>query len=166
MADLTTIARRFVLLAVICVVSAAPSFMWASREFDRGAMVAGVALFVLAYTALTSTAAFERFHQRPFVRRTLYIGYGARLLVSFLFPLGMGLDMLPGMLSVALVEKFTNAHTFAGTLATTIVQGTLLNAMLTVFMAAVYGTQKVFMQPPPAPQGFDVVMPVIPVQPR
>ena len=166
MAELTTVARRFALWTIICVVSAAPSFMWASREFDRGAMVVGVALFVLAYTALTSTAAFERFHQRPFVRRTLYIGYGARLVASILFPLGMGLDMLPGMLSVALVENFTNAHTFAGTLATTVVQGTLLNAMLTVFMAAVYATQKMFMQPPPAPHGFDVVMPALPAEPR
>ena len=166
MADLTTIARRFALWAVICVVSAAPSYVWAAQEFDRHAMVAGVALFVLAYTALTSTAAFERFHQRPFVRRTLYIGYGARLIVSILFPLGMGLDMMPGMLSVSLVERITNSHTFAGTLATTVVQGTLLNLTLAIFMAAVYAFHKLFMRPPPAPQGFDVVMPVMPAEPR
>lgn len=168
MTDLTTIVRRLVLWTIVCVVSAVPSFMWASQEFDRRAMTVGVALFILAYTALTSTAAFDRFHARPFVRRTLYIGYGARLAVSLVFPLGMGLDMLPGMLSVSLVEGLlgNQQRTFAGTLATTIVQGTLLNILLTIFMAAVYGTQKRFMQPPPTPRGFDVVMPVLSADPK
>src|SRR5215207_8498382 len=113
MSDLPTILRRFALWAVICVVSAAPSFVWASQEFNRYAMVVGVALFIVAYTALTSTAAFECFHNRPFVRRTLYIGYGARMLASVLFPLGMGLDVFPGMLSFSLVQSVLgNAHTF------------------------------------------------------
>ena len=167
MADLQTILRRFCLWAVVCVVSAAPSFMWASQGFHRGAMAVGVVLFILAYTALTSTATFERFHDRPFVRRTLYIGYGARLTASVLFPLGMGLDMFPGMLSLALVKRtLGDPHTFDGTLATTIVQGTILNILLTLFMLVVYAVQARFMQPPPARPGFEVVMPAMPIEAR
>ena len=81
----------------------------------------------------------ERFHRRPFVRRTLYIGYGARLVLSMLFPLGLGggfgpatlflwPDIWPGFLSYTIVQNVLrlNPETFEGTLATTIVQGTLL----------------------------------------
>lgn len=167
MSDLTTIIRRLLLWTIVCAASAAPSYMWASSEFDRRAMIVGVCLFVLAYTALTSTAAFERFHNRPFMRRTLYIGYGARLAASLLFPVGMGLDMLPGMLSVSITRAVLgNPHSFAGTLATTVVQGTLLNLLLCAFMGCVYAVQKMFMQPPAAPQGFDVVMAAVPVESR
>jgi hypothetical protein len=166
MPDPATIVRRFLLWGLICAVSAAPSFVWAHAQFDRAAMLLGVALFTVGYTVFTCTAAFERFHHRPFVRRTLYIGYGARLIVSVAFPLGMGLDMMPGMLSVSIVQEVlkTDPHSFGGTLATTIVQGTLLNLILFVFMAAVYAIQKLTMKPPEAPPGFEVVMPVIPVE--
>lgn len=167
MTDLTTLARRFLLWAVVCVLSAAPSFAWAAQEFDRRAMAVGVGLFILGYTALTSTAAFERFHGRPFVRRTLYIGYGTRLAISVAFPLGMGLDMMPGMLSVGIVEDVLgDAKDFQGTLATTIVQGTLLNILLAMFMACAYAFQKMFLRlPQPAP-GFEVVMPATRVEPQ
>lgn len=163
MADPSTLVRRLLLWTVVCCVSAAPSFVLASDGFDRPAMVLGVALFVLAYTAVTSTAGFQRFHDRPFVRRTLYIGYGTRLLLSVAFPLGVGADMMPGMLSIGIVRGMgLEPHGFEGTLATTVVQGTLLNLLLAFFMAGVYGVQKAFMAPPPAPKGFDVIMPAIP----
>jgi hypothetical protein len=166
MLDLTTIIRRFVLWTIVCGVSAAPSFMWASHEFDEEAMVVGVALFVLAYTAISCTPAFERFYHRPFVRRTLHIGYGVRVGLSIAFPIGMGADMMPGLLSVGFVERMLgNARDFTGTLATTIVQGTLLNIILLLFMAIVYAVQKTFMRAPEAAPGFEVVMPVIPVEP-
>ena len=164
---LATTLRRLALWTVVCVVSAAPSFAFAAREFDRGAMAAGVVLFILAYTAATSTAAFERFHNRPFVRRTLYIGYGVRLGLSIAFPLGMGADVLPGILSVRVVEELgLDTRSFAGTLATTIVQGTLLNALIFLFMAAAYAIQRATMKPPPGPEvmrGFEVVVPALPV---
>ena len=167
MPDATTIVRRFVLWTIVCVVSAAPSFMWASHEFDRDAMIVGVALFILAYTALTITPAFERFYHRPFVRRTLHVGYGVRVGLSILFPLGMGLDMMPGMLSVGIVEGVMgNGRDFAGTLATTVVQGTLLNVILFLFMSIVYAIQRAFMRAPEALQGFEVVMPAAPVEAR
>ena len=167
-----TVLRRLILWTVICCVSAAPSFVFAAGDFHRGAMVAGVCLFIAAYTAATSTRAFERFHRRPFVRRTLYIGYGLRLFLSLLMPVGhvtvpvrmvMFADLWPGMLSVLFVQRFfTDPESFAGTLLTTIVQGTLLNAIIFLVMAVVYGFQRLFLTPPTdaGPHGFDVVMPV------
>ncbi|HZN68610.1 MAG TPA: hypothetical protein VFB66_25235 [Tepidisphaeraceae bacterium] len=155
------ILRRLVLWTFVCVISAAPSFLWAQREFNRDAMAVGVALFILAYTALTSTERFERFHSRPFVRRTLYIGYGLRLGASLLFPVGMAADVWPGLLSVGIVEGLgLRGRGFEQTLAITVVQGTLLNAILFVVMSLVYGIQRLAMKPPAevAPRGFDVVM--------
>ena len=117
--------------------------------------------------------AFERFHLRPFVRRTLYIGYGLRLILSMIMPLGVisggpGIivlfaDGLPGLWSEYVVKEwlFVDPVTFTGTLLTTIVQGAVLNAIVFVAMALVYAFHRVFMTPPPeaAPKGFDVVMP-------
>src|SRR5688500_12583231 len=168
MVEPETIFRRFLLWAAICCVSAAPSFAWAHEEFHRGAMVLGVALFTIAYTAFTSTERFEQFHRRPFVRRTLYIGYGARMAATIILPVGAAVDLLPGMLSVNLVQQGAglDPHTFGGTLLTTIAQGTLLNVLLGLFMLFVYGIQRLTMKPPEAVQGFEVVMPVVTLEPK
>ena len=172
---MSTPLRRLILCTVICSVSAAPSFVLASGEYDRGAMLVGIALFIAIYTAATSTDAFERFRRRPFVRRTLYIGYGLRLMLSVIFALGMSVvteagillavDIWPGILSVQLVKGLgIELATFHGTLLTTIVQGAMLNAIIFVVMAVSYSFQRLFMTPPPefAPKGFDVVMPSVP----
>jgi len=174
-----TLPRRLLLWTVICVVSAAPSFFFAQREFDRAAMVVGVCLFIAGYTAATSTPAFARFHRRPFVRRTLYIGYGLRLALSLMCPIGFVAaadatlrpmvlvafaDVLPGILSVNLVKGTgIKPESFHGTLLTTIVQGALLNLIVFAVMLVVYMVQRLFLTaPPPEPDdvhGFDVVMP-------
>ena len=148
--DPQIILRRLALWAVICCVSAAPSFAWANEDFSRAAMLFGVAVYIAAYTLSTCTEWFERFHRRPFVRRTLYVGYGARLAISILFPIGMGLDMMPGLLSIAIVQRLgLEPHTFGGTFATTLVQGALLNVIVMTLMTVVYGLQRVFAKPPP-----------------
>jgi hypothetical protein len=167
-----TILRRLILWTIICSVSAAPSFILAHVRFNRIAMLVGVALFIAAYTICTSTETFDRFHRRPFVRRTLYIGYGLRLFISMLCPIGFGFqsesmlftvpDVWPGVLSLQVVERMgLEPETFAGTLATTIVQGSLLNVAIFLIMLIVYWAQRLFMSPPPqqAPQGFDVILP-------
>jgi hypothetical protein len=169
-----TLLRRLLLWTAICCASAAPSFFLAHREYDRGAMLLGVALFIAAYTAATSTRAFDRLHRRPFVRRTLYIGYGLRLVLSLVFPIAfsgiaalypLGLvvfaDGLPGLLSVNIVKEIGIVpESFFGTLLTTIVQGALLNAIVFVVMGLVYSFQRIFLKPPPDRlRGFEVVMP-------
>ena len=156
------ILRRFALWTLVCVVSAAPSFAVAYNQFHTGAMVLAVALFIVGYTALTSTAAFERFHRRPFMRRTLYIGYGARMALSIAFPIGVRADLFPGLISVGFVENVLKLEpqSFAGTFATTCVQGAILNTILVIFMAVVQGLQRLFCESPPREvRGFAVIMP-------
>ena len=49
--------RRLLLWTVVCGVSAAPSFVLASHDYDPAAMALAVCVFILAYTAATSTDA-------------------------------------------------------------------------------------------------------------
>lgn len=115
-------------------------------------MGCGVGLFALAYAILAGTNAVRGLGRRPFVKRTLQIGYGTRLFVSAAVPLGVGVDLFFGMISVQLGrELIADEHGFAGTLVTTLIQGTLLNIALGVYMLVVYGLHRVFARPPAAP---------------
>ncbi len=153
--DPLVILRRLWLWTLLCSVSAAPSFLWAMSEYSRPAMLTGVVIFILLYTATTSTQAFHRFSRRPFVRRTLYIGYGLRVLCSLLFPLGMLIDLWPGLLSVFISELFfSGASSFVFTLVTTLLQGTFLNIILGMFMLILYALQRAVCKPPPQNEGF------------
>lgn len=156
------ILRRFGLWLLICTVSAAPSFIFAHEErFNDAAMVVGVVLFAAGYTAATSTARFLRLRNRPFVRRTMYIGYGLRLLVSVIIPVGFFLDLIPGMLSVGVARSLTGDPTgFIGTLIATLVQGTLLNIILGAFMLVLYALQRALLKHDEhRTHGFEVVIP-------
>ena len=162
-----SVLRRLLLWTVVCTVSAAPSFVLAGYEHDRGAMALAVCLFILAYTAATSTEAFERFHRRPFVRRTLYIGYGARMLISIIYPVALFPDIFAGMLSLGFVRNVIglDPHSFAGTFAATCVSGTVLNLIVFAFMGVVYAYQRAFLRPPEEPRGFPVVLNASPPAP-
>jgi hypothetical protein len=156
------ICRRAALWTLLCCVSAGPSFIWASRDFDSAAMISGVAMFIVFYTVGTSTRAFLRFQRLPFVRRTLYIGYGLRVILSIVFPVGMTVDLLPGMFSVTVVQGLLPGISRNGYLATlliTIVQGTIINVLLSMFMGMVWAIQRVACKPPrDQSQGFPVEM--------
>lgn len=142
------ILRRFLLWTLLCSISAAPSFFWAHKEFNWTAVFCGIGLFILFYTAITSTDFVLQFKEKPFVRRTLYIGYGTRLVVSILLPFGLTLDLFPGMLSVEIGKSlFGSKYSFTATLVITIIQGTLLNIILGVYMLVVYILQRAFMKP-------------------
>ncbi len=146
-----TILRRFALWTVVCCISALPSFLWAAHEFDRYAMVLGVFVFICIYTAATCTDAFEQFHNRPHIRKTLYAGYTTRMLLSLAFPIGMGLDLWPGMISVQIVQGILpqNHRGFTGTLLITAIQGAILNAIVGVYMLFVYALLRYFSKPLP-----------------
>lgn len=146
--------RRFLLWTVLCSVSAMPSFWFAKgMKFDTYAMLCGVGLFILLYATATSTQLFLEFKDRPFVRRTLYIGYGTRLIISVVFPFCWAHDLILGSLSVEIGKMlFTDRASFAGTLGITIIHGTILNIILCIYMLAVYGLQRAFAKPP-VPEG-------------
>jgi hypothetical protein len=146
-----TLLSRFLLWMVICSLSAGPSFFFAHREFDEFGMLAGIACFIFAYTVLSGSLWVERLVRDPFAKRTIKIGYVSRVVLSFLFlvpPLAI-LDMVPGMLAVEMTKRlFFDQHGFQGTFITTMIQGVFLNIILMLYMAVVYGFQRVFLKPP------------------
>ncbi len=146
---LAQVLRRLLLWTAVCSVSAAPSFFWAAEEYNHLAMVTGIACFIAAMTAITCTQAFERFKRRRFVRRTLYIGYGVRVLLSLAFPIGAMADLWPGCFSIAIVEETgLEGASYVGTLLITLIQGTFLNVILMIFMLLVQGFQRLFLRSP------------------
>lgn len=143
---------------LVCGISAAPSFFWGCAlhnaiEHIIG-MIGGILVFILAYTAVECTHYYQQIITRPYMHRTVLIGYGTRILISVIFPVGLAIDMMTGVFSVAIVENVWPADT--GELSeieaaataftvflTTIVQGVLLNLILFVYMACVYGLLRV-----------------------
>jgi hypothetical protein len=112
-----------------------------------------VAIFIVAYTLVTGTRPFRTIGSKPRLRRTFRIGYGTRLVISIIFPIGMQLDMLCGLLSTGAVAQLVeNPESFAGILTTTLVQGAVLNVLLLLYMSAVYGVVRLVM-PRPVPAG-------------
>jgi TRAP-type mannitol/chloroaromatic compound transport system permease large subunit len=133
-----------------CAIGGAPSFLLAPPDCNKAGMACGVALYVLLYTAATSTFWFAQFERRPFVRRTLRIGYGTRVGMSIIYPVGVVADIAPGIISLVIVESIIQGRaSFAFSFATTVVQGVFLNCILGVYMLIVYGVQRAFCRRPP-----------------
>ena len=156
--------RYFLIWSVVCWLAAAPSFFFGSllaegRPEQTAAMIVGVFLFVFAYAAISSHPAVQRFRKRAFIERTVRIGYGIRIGQSFasLGVLPAIPDIYCGYISLQFISiiagiDFDQAGPFVlgfpGFLATTIVQGILLNGILFVLMAIIYALQRLFLTPP------------------
>lgn len=155
---MNTFLQRLGKWTLICGVSAIPSFIVAQQSFSRPGMALGVACFIALYTWISGMEAFRRFESAPFVRRTLRIGYGTRLTVSLIYPVGVAVDLLPGLVSVSVVSYLygsdfvSNKAGFGPTLLITLVQGCTLNALLAFYMAVIYSLQRLFCTPPPGPE--------------
>lgn len=148
--SIEAVIRRLLLWTAVCSISAGPSFYWAMGEFNVPAMITGVALFIVIMTAMTCSRRFLTFRKRPFVKSTLYVGYGTRVVLSIVFPVGMAADLLPGLISIAIVQWLgVDSHGFAGTLIATMVQGTFLNLIISLLMLMVYAAQLATGTPPP-----------------
>lgn len=144
---------------VVCSVSAAPSFFIAfSFDGDTLPRVAGmlsaILLFVIAYTAGERTRFAQRLLRNRLVEVTAWIGYGTRILITVIFPIGMGLDMLCGVFAISLSSMLTG-FAFAGGpseenfsasfpalfgwyFLTTCIQGVILNIVLFLYMVFVW----------------------------
>jgi len=148
----------------VCGAAAAPSFWFAADSGYRiSGMVAGIALFVLAYTAATSRDAFvARWRREPALRVACYIGYGLRTAVGIAAPVGMVIDLLPGIVSTELARSIgMGGTTFLPTLVTTVIQGVLLNFIVGTFVGLLYAVLRPWMKPVESSRGF----PVLPVSP-
>lgn len=156
--------RYFLIWSLVCWAAAAPSFFFGAMIGDGRqdrvlAMAAGVVIFSLVYAGLACDPRVQALRKKPFVERTIKIGYGIRIAQSFasIIPGVFILDFVCGMVSVSLVGSlsgYTNGPRgvehmgFAGFLLTTLVQGLLLNVVLSVMLLVIWGIQKLTMKPP------------------
>jgi len=152
-----------------CIISAIPSFICGMARHHRPhqmvAMITGIGLFAIAYSLVASMECVEEFRARnPALRRTIWIGYGTRIFLSVAFLIGMFIDGWLGAFSLSLVELICDGRFAVGSpnrsagagfmrvLATTLVQGVVLNLVLAAFMAVVYGWVR-FYFPSRSPNG-------------
>jgi hypothetical protein len=155
--------------AVICAVSAAPSFIVAHGMHGGTlagifGMVSGVFLFVLLYTFAETRKSTRNLLSQKRVRIIARIGYGTRMAASIIFPVGMTIDIVCGLVSTSLTSLFFNFGSAAPGLVgagsdhselalftwhffTTIVQGILLNIVLLTYMLVIYGISWIFFRP-------------------
>ena len=117
-------------------------------------MIGGILVFVMAYTVIECTHYYQQVITRPHMHGTVLIGYGTRILISVIFPVGLAVDMMTGVFSVAIVAnvspmtllELSEVRATTSGLAvflTTVVQGILLNIMLFGYMVCVYGVLRV-----------------------
>jgi len=144
-----TVLRRLAIWTVTCTVSAGPGFAIALSEgFDPAGMLVGIGLFIVGLTAISCTSAFERRLRRPFVRATLYTGYGVRMALSMAFPLAIFVDIWPGIVTMAVAEQMGfRQQGFASALVHTVIQGALMNFIVGAFMVVVYLGLRQFVPP-------------------
>jgi len=146
------------LACLICCVTAIPSFLWASREYDTVAMCVGVGLYVVGYLVVWQMLPDNSYFSRYRIARTIRIGYAVRMLISVVFPVGMAVDLIPGMLSCGMVNRlFGDSNDFYHTLIITLVQGVLLHIGLALFMLVLYPFVHAFSKNKPPPEGLCIV---------
>ncbi len=140
----------------VCGIAAAPSFVLGlmldgdAAEAIAG-MVCGVLCFVFAYTLLEHTKMIRKWLTRKTVRRTARIGYGTRIGISVIFPIGFYLDMIVGIFSVPvsgrilalfgrenIIRSPDDVGDFLSHFVMTVVQGAFLNIVLLGYMLIVF----------------------------
>ena len=166
--DAHTLVKNFLIWSLVCWAAAAPSFVFGLMIGDAKVgpvlgMAAGVFTYVLAYTWYSSTDRMQRIKRRPFVRRTLMIGYGIRIAQSLLFfvPGVLFVDLICGAYALQatgwLLNGPGNVLHFGTTSAgpsfpthylATIIEGAMLNVILFILMLLIYGFQRLLLKPP------------------
>ncbi len=167
--DWWLVQTQFVKWFIVCIISAGPSFFWA-MALHRGpeqilAIATGILLFIVIYTAIGSSSRMQLARRNKALRVTMRIGYGTRIVLSIIVPVGLFVDLCFGMVATSIIggvtsgqftpeayERSSTTHGFVKVLATTILQGVLLNLALLAYMAIVYWVLKFFLPKEP-PKG-------------
>lgn len=119
-------------------------------------MIAGIIVFIVLYVFVERTQRVQRMLAWRFARTTAWIGYGTRVAISIIFPIGMFPDILCGAFSVGVsqwalgssrlmsgdyspVSGGDHVVVFAEFMLTTVVQGVVLNVVLFGYMVLVFG---------------------------
>ena len=164
-----SLVRVAVKWTLICAISAAPSFvvaMWATGSDAPVSAAAGmlmaIFLFICAYTYAEMTPFFRRLMLDPRKKRAAKITYGIRVGVSIVFPVGIYLDFMIGILSVGLMsgllgdgatpinrgQSFSPLMVAGWHFITTIVDGLIMNFVVFGLMLIVFGICVLAMQRP------------------
>ena len=130
---------------IVCSIAAGPSFVfgYGVSKQQIAAMSLGVILFIALYVIVDVYTRRWQWRQSVMVRRILVFCYASRIAVSVIFPIGMMVDLLAGLVSVTIVGESPIASSkdvgvaepmsFATTLLLTMVQGFVLNLVLAVW---------------------------------
>jgi hypothetical protein len=135
---------------LICGTSGGTSFAWGLSVSDHPlripAMAFGIVLYALGYTVLDRAVLQPRMAASRLFRRAFVMGFAIRILCSLIFPVGLMIDMFPGVLSVGVAQHVFGGGSggrallsVGGILAATLLQGLLLNCILWTLIALIYG---------------------------
>jgi hypothetical protein len=110
------------------------------------AMFLGTTCFAFAFWLGERWFVARWMEQNRRMRIAARIGFGTRMVVSLVVPVGMAVDMLPGLLSVVITSQIfgfdtgydVGPNSFASVVVVTIIQGVFLNVILLAYMAVVY----------------------------
>ena len=152
---------------VICIVAAAPSFVVAMSMTAQQApvsaaagMLVAISLFIWAYTSAEMSPFFRRQMLDRRKKVAARITYGLRVGISIVFPIGLYLDFILGMISVMTMSALLGQGGFgfaeeqngsplavaAWHFATTILDGLIMNVIVFVLMLIIYGICVLTMQ--------------------
>ncbi|QOV87726.1 hypothetical protein [Humisphaera borealis] len=144
----------------VCALAAVPSFVIAREQnFETLGMVSGVVVFVVAYTVISGSPGFRRTwgHDRAF-RIAMFISYGIRIAIGVVYPLGFLVDLIPGMMSVGIVERLEVPRwTFINSFLTTLIQGAFLSVVFAFLTWLLHVIVRRFVRSQEPPRGFAVV---------
>ncbi|MEL6897188.1 MAG: hypothetical protein AAFP90_13875 [Planctomycetota bacterium] len=140
--------------ALVCGFSAAPSFFWGLGISNGQALVPMLIVtffFVCCYSALDYRTHYWPIRRFPPIRWTLMIGYGARIVVSVIFPVAMFLDAYTFLAVMTLFgpnrpaarnfDSFLEncSHTFLQALAMHVVLLTFMGLVLLIYTVVWHG---------------------------
>jgi len=151
---------------LVCSLSAAPSFVLA-RILDgdlvvsSAAMILGILTFVAVFVFLESRERTRNLLLDRTMRTAVRTGYISRMILSIVFPIAMMVDLWCGVIATTLVNAVLGfggpmgqrdevgvaglmlGQEFAWYYITTLVQGVILNLVLTAYALLVYGVMLV-----------------------
>lgn len=139
--------RRLILWTLFSLLCAVPSVLIAGiAGFNVYAMILCLILCGACYAIVSRTAWFQQFKEKPFVAKTLKIGYVTRVIICVVFPAGMFVDILVGLCSVSPIGFNPTARGpfnvgFAPTLLVSIIHTLLLHFTFCIYMYVIYRFQ-------------------------
>ena len=131
------------------------------RPTEIAGMLFGILIFIAGYTFFECSKFGQQLIQIRLVRIVARIGYGIRILISIVFPLGMWIDIPSGALAMSISNIIFNTELngadgngfgnellgFLWFTTTTVIQGIILNIILFVFLLILYGIGLLFADP-------------------